>query len=1436
MVPIQHFLALASPTPVALDVILFAFIIVSGAPSGVLIGLGRFKAVAVLNVVGVVGRLLMGALLAGSSPLVGAIAASMVPGAVLGLGSLIVIRRAKGSRTAWSTPVARGKTHVEPATDAVAGAVLAASVWVIWSIPVFVARHSLGGAQSGGFTAGQLIASGILYLSLPLVTAFYPMVARGRRTDSFRFGLLCIGLISAFAIPGLALLGPPLLTRVYGSNFVASPTTFGILGLSASVVALANFLVWMGRAIQRLVGASYAAALLAVAAEIVLALVWNGSPGALAAGPAVAIVLGVTLAAPFALRLERRASPPLSTPPSVHVAGGPSVGPSDLATPDRGSVSGWMLGQAWTAVRRYNPDRIITVAVGVGALLALGVVRSAAATAPLAIIAMVSLVATAVLGYVELRIRPTPATDAGPRQRPSLWLMLPRRNEAERANADKSAVEGPDRKQRRQWRWATAAVGGGAATIAQSWFHAGTAIASGDVSPPFGTAWLARIFQPWAWSGANVGGPNAMARQLPWAAVLGTVHRLGGSEVLAQRLWLTGLFAGAAMAVLALMRALGFKPIPSICGAAVYLLNARTVLLVPNDVYLAAFLLFPALPAIIIATSRRRIRMGTAVILLGLSAPLLGFSAENPPLALMVVALTLAAVALAAGMGGRDAGRQALRCLFLGGAVLVLTSCYWVVPALLQSGGAATSALAASSSWIWTEGRATLANAFWLNNSWGWYYPQYFPFAFRYDAQPLAFLKYALPATAFLALAPFTRRTGDAGGARNAASGDDRWAPPRLAIPVALGVLFIILISTGTNFPGSIIFNFLYGLPLGWLLREPGRFLTVAALGYSILVTITVQQVGGRIYRRVHSRRVIHGRGPTPSWAAILGTVLVCAITIGPGYPIVAGAAIPDHRPILPSAHVALPGYWRDMATAIDAAPQAGAVTLLPPDDFYQVPYTWGYYGSDSFLPQMVRRPVIAPVPQGYLGQSGQLLAADDQLASALLDHDWRVVRQTLALLRSPLLLVRLDIDRSGPLGANILSPADLAAAAAEDPDLHLEHSAGQLRLYALSVPLPAQEAVTNIVTVESPTPDLRALSLLPDGTHLITGPPESGIPVDIPVPDPAVWALDGDNLVFDVTEPAGWKYRIESYPISGAPAGAEGTSASGTTDATVPVVGSTSLGDGDIRLSIPAGQSLIQNGDFAQGPWGPVGDCDNVLGAAAGVSQEIGPFGPGKQDALALVARLDTACAQQRLDWQSGPIRLDLMVRHVSGQSARICVYELGPDRCAPIADLPVGAGWNDYRSLLTPDAGTNGLLLFLYSDGNGSRNKDTAPTRNEFAQVRVSAAPTIRVALFGQPVESVVNPQSLLVFPQQYNTHWIGPPGTRHVLVDGLYNGWLGPSAPGFRPRYAPAATIRAATAVSALAAVVLIAVLFNELSSISSLRRRMRWRRRKTASEGD
>ena len=69
----------------------------------------------------------------------------------------------------------------------------------------------------------------------------------------------------------------------------------------------------------------------------------------------------------------------------------------------------------------------------------------------------------------------------------------------------------------------------------------------------------------------------------------------------------------------------------------------------------------------------------------------------------------------------------------------------------------------------------------------------------------------------------------------------------RLGIAASATALFLVLLSTGTRLPGVLVFASLYQLPLGWLLREPGRFLILAGLAYSVLLALTTEAVRERL-------------------------------------------------------------------------------------------------------------------------------------------------------------------------------------------------------------------------------------------------------------------------------------------------------------------------------------------------------------------------------------------------------------------------------------------------------------------------------------------------------------------------------------------------------------------------------------------------------------
>ena len=198
-------------------------------------------------------------------------------------------------------------------------------------------------------------------------------------------------------------------------------------------------------------------------------------------------------------------------------------------------------------------------------------------------------------------------------------------------------------------------VGLSAAVAAQSWFDPGRLLAGGDLSPVVGTAWLGRLFAPWSWSGSNLGGPAANETNLPFAAVYWLVHALHGSPALAERDLVHRSFRRRRDSLLSAPAGVSHWPSGSALGALAYVFNAHVVTLGTNPVYLAAMVLLAGLPAIVLTTASGRWALRKGILLLGASAPLLGYVSVNPPLVLMIGVLLASTPLLAGWLYGRAA-------------------------------------------------------------------------------------------------------------------------------------------------------------------------------------------------------------------------------------------------------------------------------------------------------------------------------------------------------------------------------------------------------------------------------------------------------------------------------------------------------------------------------------------------------------------------------------------------------------------------------------------------------------------------------------------------------------------------------------------------------------------------------------------------------------
>jgi hypothetical protein len=700
------------------------------------------------------------------------------------------------------------------------------------------------------------------------------------------------------------------------------------------------------------------------------------------------------------------------------------------------------------AMKLLTPTRVLSALVGIVALILLAFVPEHGLADRVAAAAFAVLTLAVACGFTE--------------------AVLSRRGVPEIQTA-------PPRVSLHWWLFGSLVVLGSGLAV-NTWFHPGTTLATGDITPPNGIAWLGRIFDPWTWTGSNLGEPSQLPLLLPWAAVLAVVHVVGGDPGFAQRAWYTLLFVGSGLSAFALMTSLRFEPLPALIGAVVYLVNPFVVSTIgTNPVYLAALFLLAATSAVLMSVGLGRMRIRWAVVLLVSASPIFGYTDSNPPLVGMVAAGMLAAPLIVAWLAGWTAAGRCLIALAVAVPLMLIASSYWLVPAVLHLSVVANGQLASVTSWSWTEARATLRNAFWLNSIWTWSFAEYTPYANTYDAPPLSVLKFMLPAIAFGALAL---------GSFSAAPDTKRATQVhlRLAIVASASALLILFLSTGTRPPGNLIFNPLYRLPFGWLLREPTRFVMMAALAYASLIAVVVQNAQNGLGRNPFDRFGV----ATDQYLGIGAAGIALAVAIPLGFPVLTGAVAPDARPTLPGSHVTVPSYWPQMEQKVDSQPGPGAVLVLPPDDFYQMPYKWNYYGTDGFVVDMFQRHVIVPNAQGYSPANGELLTAVDLATSAILRRDWASTATLLKMLDAQYVLVRGDIDQSFP-NRHIVSPNALNDGLVTAPDITLVTQVGSLSLYRFDDTVSEEEIATNYVLVRDPSPDLTALFSLPAGTAIVT-------------------------------------------------------------------------------------------------------------------------------------------------------------------------------------------------------------------------------------------------------------------------------------------------------------------------------------------------------------
>ncbi|MGE0728625.1 MAG: hypothetical protein AB7O92_01330 [Acidimicrobiia bacterium] len=872
------------------------------------------------------------------------------------------------------------------------------------------------------------------------------------------------------------------------------------------------------------------------------------------------------------------------------------------------------------------------------------------------------------------------------------------------------------------------AAGAVFALVFVNWFRSGTFFATGDLGLFLRRGVEAEWPSLWTHENSGAGGVAYTVVRAAELAMLGAARALGGGEPLAERLLFSSMFAFAAAGGAALLRRFCANGLLVLTGAVLCAANLFSLTSLPNYLHVVTVGLIGLLTARAVDAAR-----GSPVHAIGMACTTLPLSyvALNPPLVAVVTvwALLLPFVAAALTGTGRAGLARTLHTLTTVAPLALALNLWWVLPqALAIVRARSTGTIGAQtdvSAWSWTHRNNSLANVMTLRSAWTWPEPSSHGLAATVLGRPsVAWLTWLLPAG--LAAAGLLARRH------------------RHVVHAAVaGCVPLWVIGQGLHPPGGTINRVLYEhLPGFWLLREPmTKVGAIPVLAMVLCWALALEATGERRTRRPAYRG--QRRRPRAQLRRAGRSAGVALLASGPlifAWPMLTGQVTRDQQPGRHEA-VALPSGWRELADHVNDAPPAGKLLVLPLVDFYQVPTTWGFYGTDTLVRGLVERPVVQRNPQGYLTD----LAAYDELLQAteqaLLDGRYEAVAPLLRTLGVGLVLVRHDIDHTSPIRT-----IDIADDRAIDEALtRVDALAPQLRneigsLYHVKGEVPpvqlldglvrfdrwedgrAVAAAMATVTGVAPTTSLALTDdpRAPTDAELWVGSVDTGDAIELgtaaeaivtrpaPVAVRATLSLGRDEQGTTLTAVEAEPPRLGPLPL---PTLVTGTWSLGP----VEVLG-VQVDANVVPLADPAGVAVPLTAASTVRPllagapepvtWAPVADCHRYDG------RDLDEVGIGEEHRLdddggevtALTARAHRACQRTTFDGftEGATLHLEQPMRRVAGAAPSLCLWAHGPEHCLELpAPGPADAqGWATVAATVTLPPGTTAVSLYRYAD----------------------------------------------------------------------------------------------------------------------------------------
>ncbi len=902
--------------------------------------------------------------------------------------------------------------------------------------------------------------------------------------------------------------------------------------------------------------------------------------------------------------------------------------------------------------------------------------------------------------------------------------------------------------------------------VVSRWFRSGTFISTGDMGSFLRDGWVPEATSSWNHVISGAGSAGYTVGRGFEILLIDAVRLAGGNEYVAQWLFYTLIYGLVAVGTAYAARALVTSELAAVTAGTFAILNGFFLTRLPNPLNIISVGSIALLTGLGLRVAKGRSLGAPWAGIALLPTSFLGF---NPPMLVVAYAWAVAGIPLLVlAMMGRSALWRLLRWMAAALPWALLLNAFWIVPLALSyvgGGGAAGNAdFTDPTAWAWSQAQNQVPNVMTFVANWAWVKPQYLPFAADLDRPWIVWVRYLIPTLMFLG--PVL-------------------APTRLRRPAVMLVAFslaFVVLAKGLQPPFASFNLFLYNhVPGFWLFREPmSKLGQLMVIFVALLLALVVQGTLESLRRRP-------GRASVLRSAGVLGAVV--AVVAYP-YPLWTGAVIPDVRPQQPSAHVRVPQFWHAMADRLNADKRPGKVLVLPLDDYYQMPTTWGFSGVDSIANLLIQHPVVQPKPDGYFSEAPSFGAEVRAVQTALVTGDLQAVPQLLRATQVSRIIVRHDLLTGLP-NRSFANGDQLAAALARVPGVSHAATDGQLELWQLgdgSLPTvatygrladsPARPQAVADAIATLPADQAVVPRASDPGTVTVTNDPRS-VQTSHDVIQWPVPAVDSGNATTSVTLPTTDDWTVGQRSVAAPalvpsvrPSGrggelvlhdpsrvtVDGTTVSTRPDTVVPVarpdvvavtagprtVSLDGWGRSDLPGSTTAAMLLVGSATPVTA-WAPstkparpaspsaVYDCDNYHPRPASeLGLRLQKLQTAEGTTLRLSARDHAACTRIEVpDARAGrTYRVRMQFRTVTGKRPEVCLWQLGTDGCTLAPRAPITDAWTTYEQFVTVDTVATGLQIVLYANV-GVRLGD--PTVTEYRHISIEALdPVTRATVF--------------------------------------------------------------------------------------------------------